>query len=285
MRHKVALAQTAPSLGNLEKNMASCQATIARAKEAGCAWVIFPELGLPGYLLRDLVPEVALRLDSDEIAQLAELSSDIAITMGFVEETTDYLFCNSAVHLEGGKIVHVHRKAYLPTYGMFDEGRYFAPGERLRTFNTSFGRVGLMICEDAWHPSVPYVLAQDGAEILVIMSSSPARGVRGEHIESSQAWGFIVRVYSELFRCYVLYVNRAGYEEGVSFSGASRASSPAGVTIAEAAPLEEDLLVTEISAAELRRARLSTPLHRDERLGLTLRELERIADGKYREPF
>jgi len=285
MKHKVGLAQMSPALGNIEKNLAMCRDWIAKAKEAGCSWVVFPELALSGYLLRDLVPEVALRLDSEPISELAELSSDIAITMGFAEETTDDLFCNSAVHLEGGRIVHAHRKAYLPTYGMFDEGRYFAPGDRLRAFDTGFGRVGLMICEDAWHPSVPYVLAQDGAEILVILSSSPARGVRGEHIESSQAWGFIVRVYSELLRCYVLYCNRDGYEEGVSFSGGSRVSSPAGVTIAEGMPLAEGLIVAELSDAELRRARLSTPLHRDERLGLTMRELERIADGRYRDSF
>jgi predicted amidohydrolase len=285
MKHKVGLAQISPLLGNVEKNMAICRDAVARAQAIDCSWVVLPELALSGYMLRDLVPEVALTLDSEPIEELSALSARIAITTGFVEETPDGRFCNSAAHFEKGRIAHVHRKAYLPTYGMFDEGRYFAPGDRIRAFDSEFGRLGLMICEDAWHLSIPYVLAQDGAEILVILSSSPARGVRGEHIESSQAWGFIVRVYSELLRCYVLYANRAGYEEGVSFSGASRASSPGGATIAEGPPLDEELVTVEISSHELRRARLATPLHRDERLELTMRELERIADGRYRGPF
>lgn len=285
MKHKIGLAQVAPALGNLEKNLTICRAAIEEAKQAGCNWVVFPELSLTGYLLRDLVPEVALRLESDIIRELVELSNEIAITVGFVEETPDARFCNSAAHLEGGRIAHVHRKVYLPTYGMFDEGRYFAPGDRIRAFDTRFGRVGMMVCEDAWHPSVPYVLAQDGAEMLVIVANSPARGVRGEDIESSEMWRSMVRVYSELFRCYVLYCNRAGYEEGVSFSGASRVSSPAGVNIAEGASLAESFVVAESSPAELRRARLSAPLHRDERLDLTRRELDRIADGRTLDAF
>jgi len=285
VKHKVGLAQIAPFLGNLEKNLATCLDYVERAKDAGCEWVVFPELALSGYLIRDLVPEVALRLDDEELTPLLEASNEIAITVGLVEETEDYRFANSVLHMEEGQILHVHRKVYLPTYGMFDEGRYFAPGDRVRAFDSRFGRVGLMVCEDAWHPSVPYILSRDRAEIMVIVSSSPARAVRAEHIESSQAWGFIVRVYSELFRSYVVYVNRAGYEEGVSFSGASRASSPAGVTVAEGVPLDEQLIVAELSSGELRRARLAQPFLRDERPELTVRELERIARDRHISPF
>jgi NAD+ synthase (glutamine-hydrolysing) len=134
MDFKVALAQIKPKLGCVGENLAIIEEQTAEAIRNKTDLVIFPELALTGYFLKDLVPDVALTLDSPEIARLKELSVDIAIAIGFVEATADYRFYNSAIFLDKGEIVHVHRKVYLPTYGLFDEQRYLARGDRFRAF-------------------------------------------------------------------------------------------------------------------------------------------------------
>ena len=162
---RVALAQVAPALGNVEANLRMHRSAARKAAAAGADLIVFPELSLTGYLLQDLVPEVALSPEqSREIEQLRRLSRRIAIVMGFVEESEDHRFYNSALFLARGEILHSHRKVYLPTYGMFDEGREFAAGETFRAFDTPLGRFGILICEDAWHPSAAYLLARDGAD-------------------------------------------------------------------------------------------------------------------------
>src|SRR5690242_368820 len=170
MAFTVALAQIKPKLGCLADNLVLAEAAIEKAIAAGADLVVFPELALTGYFLKDLVPDVALRLDSPEIEKLKALSTRISIAIGFVEVSPDYRFFNSALYLEGGEIVHVHRKVYLPTYGLFDEQRYLARGDRFRAFDTRFGRFGILICEDMWHLSAPYILAMDNATTLLCLS-------------------------------------------------------------------------------------------------------------------
>ncbi|HEX9079266.1 MAG TPA: nitrilase-related carbon-nitrogen hydrolase, partial [Desulfuromonadaceae bacterium] len=167
MDFSAVLAQIKPKLGCVADNLALIEERIEAARQAKADLVIFPELALTGYFLKDLVPEVARRLDSPEIIRLRELSRGIAIAVGFVEVTDDYRFYNSALYLEDGEIRHLHRKVYLPTYGLFDEQRYLARGERFRAFDTRFGRMGMLICEDMWHLSASYILAMDGAATLL----------------------------------------------------------------------------------------------------------------------
>src|SRR5262249_15765433 len=144
---RVALAQVAPALGNIALNMRMHRRVITDAARKGADLVVFPELSLTGYLLQDLVPEVArVPGASAETHELRRLSRRIAIAFGLVEESPDHRFYNSAVFLAGGKILHVHRKVYLPTYGMFDEGRDFAAGDSVSTFETPLGRFGMLIC-------------------------------------------------------------------------------------------------------------------------------------------
>ena len=175
------LAQIKPKLGCVADNLTTIEEQIVKAREAGADLIVFPELALSGYFLKDLVPEAARRIDSPEIRRLIELSRSISIAIGFVEETDDYHFFNSALYLEDGAIRHLHRKVYLPTYGLFDEQRYLARGESFRAFDTKFGRFGMLICEDMWHLSASYILAMDGATTLICLSSSPARGIEGEN--------------------------------------------------------------------------------------------------------
>jgi predicted amidohydrolase len=270
------LAQIKPKLGCVADNLALIEERIGQAKAARADLVVFPELALTGYFLKDLVPDVARRLDSPEITRLVELSRGISIAVGFVEETSDYRFFNSAIYLEDGTIKHLHRKVYLPTYGLFDEQRYLARGERFRAFDCKFGRMGILICEDMWHLSSSYILAMDGAATLLCLSSSPGRGVEGETLGSAAAWQKLTATTALFLNCRVLYCNRVGYEDGVNFWGGSEYIAPSGESVVRARLLEVDSVNARVEEGALRRERIFSPMLRDENLFVTMQELRRI---------
>lgn len=277
MNFTVALAQIKPKLGCIADNFELVVSAVERGIDVKADLVVFPELALTGYFLRDLVPEMAMRLDSPELERLRKLSRHIAIAVGFVEVSADYRFFNAAAYLEDGEIRHVHRKVYLPTYGLFDEQRYFARGERFRAFDTRFGRMGILICEDMWHLSAPYVLALDGATTLVCLSSSPGRGLgEDERLGSTSAWQMLTSTTAMFLNCRILYCNRVGYEDGVNFWGGSEALAPSGSLVARGNILEEDFVVALLDEGALRRERIFSPMMRDENLFVTMRELRRI---------
>lgn len=287
MRHfRLAVAQIAPTLGDLEKNLTLHEKMAQQAIEQSANLLVFPELSLTGYFLKDQVPSVALRADSPLLQRFRELSLRVAMVLGFVEEAPGHRFYNAAAYLEGGEIRHIHRKVYLPTYGIFDEARYLAAGDRIRAFDTALGRMAILICEDLWHPAVPAIAAWDGAEILICPSASPGRGLgQAEPFQNATTWERTLRTCGDLLTSYVVYANRIGYEDGACFWGGSEVVTPGGEPLAKARYLEEDLLLAEMDPGGLRRARVANPLLRDERMELTLRELSRIiqarqADGK-----
>jgi predicted amidohydrolase len=277
MDFTVALAQIKPKLGCVADNLGMVEAAVEQGIQEKAGLVLFPELALTGYFLKDLVPEVALALDSPEIVRLKELSRHISIAVGFVEVSADYRFFNAALYLEDGEIRHLHRKVYLPTYGLFDEQRYLARGERFRAFDSRFGRMGLLICEDMWHLSAPYILAMDGATTLLCLSSSPGRGItEDDRLGSTAAWQKLTATTAMFLNCRVLYCNRVGYEDGVNFWGGSEAVTPGGEVAVRGKILEEDFLLAEIEEGALRRERIFSPMMRDESLPITLKELRRI---------
>lgn len=271
------LAQIKPKLGCIADNLKTIEVEIAKAREAGADLIVFPELALTGYFLKDLVPEVALRVDSPEIMRLIELSRGISIAVGFVEETDDYHFFNSALYLEDGAIRHLHRKVYLPTYGLFDEQRYLARGESFRAFDTKLGRFGMLICEDMWHLSASYILAMDGATTVLCLSSSPSRGIEGDSLGSASAWQKLVSTTALFLNYRVLYCNRVGFEDGVNFWGGSEYVAPSGESVVRGKLLEEDSVTAMVDEGALRRERIFSPMIRDENLFVTMQELRRIA--------
>jgi predicted amidohydrolase len=278
MTWTIGIAQFAPALGDIERNVATIEALVGEGRQAGLNLLIFPELALTGYTLKDMVPAVAQRLDAPVLRKLAAASEHLALAVGFVEESGDYRFYNSVAYLEAGQVRHVHRKVYLPTYGMFDECRYWAPGQRIRAFDTPFGRMAVLICEDMWHPSAAYVASRDGSTVLIAPSCSPARGVQDDSgLYSARAWRTLNLMYAHFFAQYVVFANRVGFEDGVGFWGGSEVVDPEGEVVARAPLYEEHLLVATISPHRIRRARTVSPLLRDEQLDLTLRELRRIA--------
>lgn len=278
-----ALAQIKPKLGCVADNLLLVEEAVERGIREKADLLLFPELAVTGYFLKDLVPEVALALDSPEISRLKDLSRHMAIAVGFVEAARDYLFYNSALYLEDGEIRALHRKVYLPTYGMFDEQRYLARGEKFRAFDTRFGRIGMLICEDMWHLSAPYILAMDGATTLLCLSSSPSRGISGEEsLGSTAAWRKLTATTAMFLNCRVLYCNRVGYEDGVSFWGGSESIAASGSVVARAVEFDEDFVLSRIDEGSLRRERIFSPMMRDENLLITIGELRRIEREKGR---
>ena len=279
MNLKVALAQINTKLGVVEANLERHLDWIDQACNQGADLVIFPELSLTGYVVQDLAPTVALRpLPEDPIFQpLLQASRKIDIVLGFVEEDVRNRFYISAAYLSGGKIAHVHRKVYLPTYGLFDEGRFFAWGDSIRAFDTRFGRAGLLICEDFWHASPPYLLWLDGADLFFFISASPGRGLNAAPVLENTRWvEHINRAYASLFTSFGLYTNRVGYEDGLNFAGGANVFDPDGNLIAQGPYHQESLIMATLDLHQLHRTRTRLPLLRDERTALVQRELGRI---------
>lgn len=276
----VALAQIDTTLGDVQANVEKHLQWIEDARARGADLILFPELSLTGYSLQDLAPTVARKPTSEDpsFAPLLKASKDIDVLVGFVEADARHRFYISAAYLSEGKLLHVHRKVYLPTYGLFDEGRFFAWGDRLRAFDTRFGRFGVLVCEDFWHISPPYLLWLDGAEVLLLISSSPGRGLSGEEdvLESARWVERVNETYASLFTIFVVHTNRVGFEDGLTFWGGGTAFDPDGRRLAHAPYHEEALTLAELDLSQLQRSRSRLPLLRDERTGLLLRELERI---------
>ncbi len=289
----IRIEQTAPRLGCLAENLEKHCDCIAQANAEGVNLLVFPELSLTGYLLKDLVPEVALSVDGliTELGKRLAGTRDFEAVIGFVEETPGHRFYNSAAFLRWDpqgmlEAVHVHRKIYLPTYGLFDEGRYFSQGRTARTFDSKFlGRCGLLICEDAWHLSVPLLLAldgpnQEGAGTFIVISNSPARGIGGETQgvpESLQTWENLLRTYACLLESMVLYANRGGVEDGLTFSGGSQMVAAGGKPLARADLFSPDTLDYTLDWPEdLRSSRLGSLVIANENADFLRRELDRI---------
>lgn len=283
MKLTIALAQISTHMGVVEANLEKHLALIDEAHAGGADLILFPELSLTGYMLQDLTSTVARQPESDDPVfkplLAASLEKDIDIVVGFVDEDRRHRFFIASAYLSRGEVLHVHHKLYLPTYGLFDEGRFFAWGDEVRAFETRFGRLGILICEDFWHASPPYLLWLDGAELFLLTSASPGRGLHAEPQLASATWvERLNRAYASLFTNFVAHANRAGYEDGLNFWGGSTLFGPTSELIVRAPYHEEALVFGEIDLNQIHRARVRLPLLRDERPALVSRELDRILE-------
>jgi len=279
VEYRIALAQVAPQPGDLDANLEIVRDAIVRADAEGAALTVLPELALTGYFLQDLVPEVAMRRDDPRLAELGRTRPDMLIAVGFVEETDDHRYANSAALLRGGALVGLHRKVYLPTYGLFDEGRFTRPGERIRTHEVGppIGHIGLSVCEDFWHASLPMLQALDGASLLVNVAAGPSRAPgSAAGMAAIAGWHKMQDTYALLGTVPIAFCNRVGNEEGLTFWGGSRLLAADGSTVVEAPLWDEALVVGTINTDDLRMQRYGLPLLADERMELTRRELDRI---------
>ncbi len=279
MECRVALAQLAPRLGEVDANLELAGAWLHRAADAGAQLAVFPELALTGYLLSDLVPHVAMAATDPRLSELSRLAPGVLVAIGFVEEADDHRYANAVALLRDGELIGLHRKVYLPTYGLFDEGRFTRPGDRIRTVEAGepFGRIGLSVCEDFWHASLPMLQAQDGAGLLVNLAAGPARAPgSAAGLRAIAGWHRMQDTYALLGTVGIAFCNRVGNEEGLTFWGGSRLLGPDGAVLAEGPLYEEALVVGTLETDDLRMQRYQLPLLADERLELVRRELDRI---------
>lgn len=279
MTLKIALAQMDCQLADLEANLRTHLELIETAIQHGAQIIIFPELSLTGYHLQERVAEVALAENAARLEPLRELSHRIDILFGLVLESPDHRVYNSALYFSGGKILHRHDKVYLPTYGAFEEGKFFAHGERLRAFDNAFTRSGILICEENWHPSAAHILWLDGVKVFFSMHCSSAKSVAPLSEAPSTSPGacrLLSQFYARLFGAYFIFVNRVGAEGPFNFWGGSQILNPFGEAEATAKIGAPDLLIHALDLDRVRTARLQMPLRRDEDLALTMRELTRL---------
>ena len=285
--YTVGIAQISVKLGDLEANVAKHLDYVEQAREAGVSLLIFPELSLTGYYLQDITNQIGMSVSEPPapLRKLMEASEkyDMDICVGFVEESDRFVHYIAQAYIGQGEIKHVHRKVYLPTYGMFDDMRYVGMGRQVRAFDTRFGRMGILICEDFWHMALPYLLWLDGADTLLMVAAGPGRGVKpgDDYLDTTFDVITTHRIYAELFTTFVYHCNRVGYEDGVAFGGYSTVIAPDGDFLARGEHFEECLVTATVNPESVKYKRRSLPLLRDEKPELVLRELQRIVEERY----
>jgi len=274
---KVALVQISPILQDINKNFIQHLEFIEKARKQNVDLVIFPELSLTGYRLRDLVPEVAINPNHHNLFhELKQLSKEISIVLGFVEEKERGQYFNSAAFLSNGKTLHIHRKVFLPNYGMFEEAKFFNQGKIFSAFQTPFGKTGLLICYDFLHYGANYALFSQGADIIIVLSAAPGRGTSEKQaFASSHMWELMGETISRFSTLFLIYCNRVGFEDGKSFAGGSFIYNPEGKLIARASYVDEDFLIQGINLKDLSKARQRLLYKRDNKPEVILRSLNK----------
>lgn len=273
----LAIGQIKPKLGDLKSNLEHHLEIAKQAKKGGGDLILFPELSLTGYSVRDLNSEVAMKVDDEFFSPLKLLSKEISIVVGAIIRDEDGGIRNSLIYFEEGVIKHIHFKVYLPTYGIFEEQRYFLPGREVKAFDTKFGKLGLLICEDLWHVSLPYLLAIQGVKLILGAAASPTRisgdseEYPGYQINSEQHKSF-----ARLLSIYLAFANRVGFEDGVNFWGGSEIVTPNGEVSSVAKIFDEETIYSRIDLAEIDKARLFARHFLDERPEIVAAHLRKL---------
>ena len=308
---KVAVYQTAPVLLDLKTNLEEVIEKIRHGREQGAQLIVFPELALTGYFVGQRYHKVALRLDSQEIKKLISATKGTAAVVGFIEESPSMNFYNSALVAVDGNILFAYRKLNLPNYGVFEERKYFSHGKKVPVFKLHDFSIAVFICNDMWHPSLPYLGLCQKADIFVTIFNS-SEGSMGTEFSNIESWEIINKFYSRVFGIYNVCANRVGEERFAEmrrakskasqhtkkadrninphdsqrsvyhFWGGSEIINPFGQSIAKAALRKPDKIFAEISRDLLRKKRILLPYLRNDDPFFTHRELQRILYDKKR---
>lgn len=257
---KLMVSQFKPYLADVEKNAEKHYQIIEEAVSADCNLVVFPELSMAGYDLRDAVSDVALDPGSEIIRRIKEYSRDISIVFGFVYEEQPGCFYNAAAYVEQGKILNIHKKVFLPTYGLFDEKRYFSEGSSFSFFDTKFFRGSILICEDALHADSLIHIAENNVDMVFIPAGSPLRGIGENGFYAEKVWNYTCGYISTNMTCTVVFANRAGVEGGVTFWGGSKVYKAGGGIECSLPFLQEDKCISTLNKADIREERIKNPL-------------------------
>ncbi len=282
-RLRLRVEQLAPVLGDAAANLARIAAGQADAAADGVDLLVTPELSVTGYDVRDRVHALAVPAGEAPYPRLAD-GPDVIV--GGIERDAAFVPYNAALHLRGGRVLHRHRKVYLPTYGMFDEGRWFGRGDRARAYDAGGGwRIGLLVCEDLWHPALAYLLAADGAHLVIVQAAAAGRGSwaggeGGGRFASWPAWEHLARAAAVAYGIYVVVANRVGTEGSCVFGGGSMVAGPGGELLARADDLAEDRLTVDLSLDAVAAARRPYAHARDDDPRLVHAELARLIGAR-----
>jgi N-carbamoylputrescine amidase len=280
VRLRTAILQTKPAKGQYARNLRSAAEAFGQLADDPPDLIVLPEAALTGYFLEGAVYDLALPAetfarDLAEIWRGACSGRAVDIVAGFYENDAGTYY-NSAIYLhvtpDGERIVHLHRKMFLPTYGVFDEERFLSRGHKLGVFETRFGSMALLVCEDACHAIVPTIAAIKGARVLIVPSASPGRGIENDgELGSIAQWREMLRLAAIEHGVFVIYAGLTGFEGGKGMSGTSCVIDPRGTVLVEAPPFEPCILRCDLDLREIDLARASLPLLGD--LGSVLPDL------------
>jgi N-carbamoylputrescine amidase len=280
---KHAILQLKPAKGKRKDNLERFRTALIELRDAGEAVdvVVLPEGAFTGYFLQGGVRELAVT-SQDFYSELEAIVTAVwpeplDLVAGFFERHENEYF-NSSLYAQFGEarpgdlfdpgIRHVHRKVFLPTYGVFDEERYQSRGDRFDAFDTRFGRSAMIICEDAWHTISSTICALKGAEVIYVPSASPIRGLEAAVPANVAYWHNLVRGIAAEHGVFVALSALPGFEGGKALMGASALIHPGGGIIAQAPILEDAIIVADINLDEIQPARYENPLLSDLRANL-----------------
>ncbi|PYP55752.1 MAG: NAD+ synthase [Gemmatimonadetes bacterium] len=274
---RLAVAQIRPSKGEYAANLQKIGGVLAQIAKLDppVDLVIFPETATSGYFVEGGVRDVAVTagtLFRDlTVEHEAAGAPPIDVAVGFYEVFQNH-FYNSCLYASLGNdspgIRHVHRKVFLPTYGVFDEERFVERGRDIQAFDTRFGRVAILICEDAWHSITGTIAALQGAQLVIVPSASPARGTgmdeEGTRLPASVVrWERILKGMADEHGVWIAFASLVGFEGGKGFPGGSVVVSPGGEIVLRGPLFEEAVLTYDLDFEELTRARAESPLLAD----------------------
>ncbi len=271
---RIALGQFDTSLGDVAANLDHMRYLTAEAESQGADLIVFPELATHGYAFGE-VPHIE-RLDRRD-RRLTDLASGHCDVLAPFPEDGDVHTYNSAAYLSHGAVVNLHRKLYLPNYLVWEERKHSSPGQSLRAFDTTYARMATLICNDAWQPMLPWLAAQDGAEVLLVPTNSAAGDGR-DTLDTIDYWRHLLVNIARMQQCWVIFVNRVGTEAGARFWGGSQILDPTGAVVAKAALWEPELITVDIDVAEAGKRRRAIPLLADARLSFIERTVRRLID-------
>lgn len=270
----IALAQINCCLGDVRKNVDKILYIIEEYRPK-VDMIVFPELATTGYCVSKHFHEYAFKLDDELFDKIIQATKDISIAVGFIEETPSFRFYNSLAFITNRKLEYVHRKIYLPNYGIYEEKKYFSVGARLRNVDCPPFRLAPFVCGDAWSPALIHLAAADEANVFIFSVCSPEGGL-GSRLSTKENWKRLNRFYATLYGAYVVFVNRTGAEHELEFWGESEIIDPFGKVIVSAEGKEETVVVAQIELAEVRSARTILHTVRDENLSFIQRRLNQI---------
>jgi len=257
------LAQTGPKLGNKERNLKQISEQASKARRKNVDLLIFPELHLTGYTMRDEVSHLAEPIPGPSTRKVETIAREhrVHVIFGMPEESeVKGVIHNTAVFVGPKGLIGKYRKIHLPTRSVFEERRYYRPGQDASVFKTDIGIIGLNICYDLYFPELTRLQALQGAELVVCISASP--GLRRRFFE-----GFCLSRAMEN-AVYLAYVNRVGIEEGLQFWGGSRVIAPNGSVLAQCKYDVEEFQICKVDLGEVSRARAFIPTIKDLEPGL-----------------